>query len=174
VSRIIVLGLGNPLMGDDGAGVMGLFELERLFYIPDEVERLDGGVLGLQLLGRVEGADRLLVLDAVSAGRPPGSVMRLELEQIQQVLAHKLSMHQVGFSEVLAAASIRGRRPPHLLVIGVQPASIEPGLGLSGQVAASMPTFVEMAAQELADWGVTLERRSHPVAAPGWESILSA
>ena len=174
MSGIVVLGLGNPLMGDDGVGVVGLFELERLFDIPDDVERLDGGVLGLQLLGRVEGADRLLVMDAVSARQPPGSVMRLELEQIQQVLAHKMSMHQVGFSEVLAAASIRGQRPPHLMVIGVQPANVAPGLGLSEEVAASMTVFVETAATELADWGVALERRSSPEAVLDWESVLHA
>jgi hydrogenase maturation protease len=174
MTRILVLGLGNPLMGDDGAGVIGLAELERLFDIPVDVERLDGGVLGLQLLGRVEGVGRLLVLDAVSAGQPPGTVMRLGVDQIRQVFSQKLSMHQMGFNEVLAAASMRGRRPPHLMVIGMQPLVIEPGLGLSPPASAAMPEFVDMAAQELTSWGVGLERRRQPVAFAGWETILSA
>lgn len=174
MSGIVVLGLGNVLMTDDGAGIAALFELDRRYEVPDEVERLDGGVLGLQLLGRVEDAVRLIVLDAVSTGREPGTIVRLGLGDIRAVFAKKLSMHQVGFNEVLAAAAIRGRQPPEMVVLGVEPAAIEGGLGLSAAVAAAVPALVAAAVAQLADWGVEVRERATPLEAGPGAVLLGA
>ena len=157
--RRVVLGLGNLLNRDEGLGVHALRALEeRLGATPGGgpsaagVELVDGGVLGLNLLPLIEACSHLLVLDAVDAGRPPGSVVELAREKIPLLRGVKLSEHQVTFQEVLGLASFRGRLPETLCIVGAQPADLEIGLELSPVVAAKIPSIVDRAAEILAGW----------------------
>lgn len=152
---MVLLGLGNTLFGDEGLGIRALERLLERYRLPPEVAALDGGVLGLELLAHVEGATHLLVIDAVQTGRAPGTLVRLEGEDIQAVLALKLSMHQVGFQEVLAMSALRGTTPPRLVVWGMEPATLETGLDLSETVAARLDHLVEAVVGELRRWGLT-------------------
>jgi hydrogenase maturation protease len=156
--RKIVLGLGNTLNRDEGLGVHALKVLEetlRLSFgeqIP--VELLDGGTLGLNLLMLVEEASHLLVLDAINAGKPPGTLIELKRDDIPLFRGIKMSEHQVSFQEVLGLAKIRGRLPEHLRLIGVQPADISIGVEPSPVIAATFPKVVARSIACLKDWGL--------------------
>ncbi|RME43223.1 MAG: HyaD/HybD family hydrogenase maturation endopeptidase [Chloroflexi bacterium] len=153
------MGLGNILLGDEGLGVRALERLLVRYTLPAQVRAIDGGVMGLDLLHYLEGIDRLLVLDAVQTGRPPGSLVRLEGEEVPAALAVKMSMHQVGLQELLAVSRFRGTLPPGLVLWGMEPASLEPGLSLSDVVEARMDGLIEAVVEELHGWGVRLAAR---------------
>jgi hydrogenase maturation protease len=150
--RALVIGLGNPLMGDDG---LGLAALERLrgAGLPGSVELLDGGTWGLNLLHRIEAADQVLFLDAVDAGRAPGDPVVLEREELPRLLDVKLSPHQIDLREVLALAELRGALPPRMAAVGLQPASVEMRAGLSPLLAERLGELVAMALDRLRAWG---------------------
>lgn len=152
-TRTVVLGLGNTLNRDEGVGVHALAPLAARLGAQTAVELLDGGTLGLNLLPLVEECSHLLVLDALDAGRAPGTVVELRREQIPLYAGVRLSQHQITFQEVLGLAGIRGKLPAHLHLIGVQPADITIGLELSPLVAATLPDVVARAVCVLAAWG---------------------
>ncbi|MCS6839962.1 MAG: HyaD/HybD family hydrogenase maturation endopeptidase [Roseiflexus sp.] len=151
---ILVLGLGNIIMRDEGLGVRACERLIQRYRLPDGVTVLDGGTLGLDLLPHLEGVTNLIILDAINAGLPPGAIVRLENEQIPQTLALKMSMHQVGLQELLAVLTLRGQIPPHIVLLGMEPLLIEPGLDLSEPVQVNLDALVEAVAAELRSWGV--------------------
>ena len=122
--------------------------------LPDDVTVLDGGTLGLDLLPYLEGVTDLLIIDAVNAGAPPGSLVRLANEQIPQALALKMSMHQVGLQELLAVMALRGQTSPHVVLWGMEPLILEPGLDLSEPVLANLDTLVASVVAELRSWGI--------------------
>jgi hydrogenase maturation protease len=153
---ILVLGLGNAVMGDDAFGGQAVAELLRLFALPAGVRAIDGGTLGLDLLPMLEEVERLLVVDALDMGAAPGSIFRLQGEEVPRAFAHKLSVHQMGLQDLLAVAELCGHLPAELVVWGAQPASIEPGMEISPPVAAALSPVVEQVARELAVWGVPL------------------
>ena len=115
---------------------------------------LDGGTLGLDLLPYLEGVTDLLIIDAVNAGAPPGSLVRLANEQIPQALALKMSMHQVGLQELLAVMALRGQTSPHVVLWGMEPLILEPGLDLSEPVAMNLDALVTSVVAELRSWGI--------------------
>lgn len=152
--RRIVLGLGNTLNRDEGLGVHCLGPVRERLRDRPAVEVLDGGVLGLDLLPLVESCSHLVLLDAVDAGRPPGTVIELEGGEIPLFSRLKLSWHQVSFQEVLQFAAIRGRLPGHLYLVGAQPADISTGCGLSPAIAAVVPEIADRAVAVLGRWEV--------------------
>ena len=152
--RKVILGLGNLLQTDEGAGLAALAALREKIAAPlPPLELIDGGTLGLDLLPLVEECSHLLLLDAVDAGLPPGTVVELTGEQIPLLAGVKLSEHQVSFQEVLALARLRGRLPQHLHLVGIQPADLSLGLAPSPLVAAQIPELVRRAQLKLAEWG---------------------
>ncbi len=153
MKRKIVLGIGNTLNRDEGLGVHALQALEqRLGERTGELELLDGGTLGLNLLMIVEDADYLLVLDAVNVGKAPGTVAELAKEEIPLFNEIKMSEHQITFQEVLALASIRGYLPEHLHLVGAQPDDMSIGVGLSSTIESAMPEILERAERVLREW----------------------
>ncbi len=152
--KTLVLGLGNTLLSDEGVGVHVVHLLRERYQFPQEVEVMDGGTLGLDLLPYVEEARQLLIVDAVQMDAPPGTVVRLAGDEIPAVLSLKYSPHQMGLSDLLAAARLLGRSPAEVVLWGVQPASLEVGLELSPAVAAQMETLVRNVLAELQRWGI--------------------
>jgi hydrogenase maturation protease len=153
-TRRVVLGLGNTLNRDEGLGVHCLSPLRERLRDHPEIEVLDGGVLGLDLLPLVESCGHLLILDAVDAGRPPGTVVELGREEIPLFSLIKLSWHQVSFQEVLQFAGVRGRLPVFLHLVGAQPADIATGYGLSPAIAPLVPDILDRAVAVLGRWGL--------------------
>ena len=150
--RKVVLGLGNLLLSDESFGLHAMQILREQIDSRMEIDFVDGGVLGLDLLPLVEEASHMLVFDALDADLPPGSLVELIDDQILKGADIKLSEHQIGFQEVLGLANFRGRLPEHLHLIGVQPAVIGLGLELSQPVTQVLPLAVSRAKQVLAGW----------------------
>jgi hydrogenase maturation protease len=157
--RILLLGLGNLLLRDEGLGIRALDLLQTRYDLPPEVACIDGGVLGLELLAYIEGLEYLLILDAVRNGQPPGTLVRLEGEAIPQNLSLKLSMHQVRLADILALSRLRGTTPPRLVVWGMEPAVLESGFGLSAGIEARLDALVDAAVDELARWDIAATPR---------------
>ena len=149
----LVVGLGNPLMTDDGIGLAALARLVERWELPDEVTPLDGGIWGLRLLPEIEAAGRLLLLDAIDAGQAPGTVIELEAEAIPRFFQAHLSPHQVGVRDLLALATLRGSLPGDTVALGIQPFEVELSLDLSPVVAAALDELVERAVRRLETWG---------------------
>ncbi len=153
--RTVVLGLGNALMADDGVGLYALSHLQDDWFMPPEVEFVDGGTWGLTLLPIVDSADRLLVLDAVDSGQAPGTLSELTGDQIPRFLERtKLSPHQVDLRDVLALCELRGRTPEEIVVLGIQPLRIEMSTDLSPEVSANLHGLVSLAGERLRGWGI--------------------
>lgn len=156
--NILVLGLGNTLMNDDALGVLAVERLKKEYQLPEGVNVVDGGTLGLDLLPFIEDTDQLLIVDALEMKAAPGSVFRLEGDEVPRAFASKLSVHQMGLQDLLAVADLQGYAPRELVFWGVQPESVEMNMELSPPVAAAMDELVESIVSELENWGAHLEK----------------
>ena len=161
----LVLGIGNLLWADEGFGVRCAEALAERYRIPERVKVMDGGTQGLYLLPYVQQAERLIVFDAIDYGLPPGTLRLVEDDQVPRFMgAKKMSLHQTGFQEVIAAASLTGHCPSTMLLIGVQPVELEDyGGSLRPAVKARLPEAVGIAVERLRAWGIELEARSEGV-----------
>jgi hydrogenase maturation protease len=150
---VLVLGIGNELLGDDGLGVAAA---RRLAASPmPGVDVVDGGTLGLMLMPYLAGRQAVLVLDAVSsAHRAPGQVIVLNDSDVRQGHGVRATAHDVGLVDALSAAQLAGCAPARVALVGVVPHSIAERWGLSPVVAASIGAMVDAARGVLADWGV--------------------
>jgi hydrogenase maturation protease len=157
MSRALVLGVGNILLQDEGVGVHVIEHLQEHYHFPPDVEVLDGGTMGLELLNYLEGVERLLVIDAVDARQPPGTILRLMDGQIPAFLGRRLSPHQIGLADLLAVARLRDLTPPHVVLIGVQPASLDTGLDLSPTIHTQLHSIVHIVLREIEAWGYSLQ-----------------
>lgn len=154
--KTLILGVGNLLLADEGIGIRVVERLDQLFQLPENVETLDGGTLGMDLLYHLEGVKNLLIVDAVETGQPPGSVIRLEGEDVPAHMSIKMSPHQVGVPDMLFAAKLRDMYPEQIALLGVQPERIETTLELSPVVAAQLDSLVEQVSAQLQQWGISL------------------
>jgi hydrogenase maturation protease len=152
--RVVVLGIGNLLNSDEGVGVHAIRAMQRSPH-GAQVELLDGGTLGLTLLVIVEETTHLLLLDAIDAGQPPGTVIELTKVELPLFRGINMSQHQVTFQDVLGLALVRDRLPGALHVIGIQPDSLAIGDQLSQIVAAALPDMVARAWAKVDEWEQT-------------------
>lgn len=151
---VLILGIGNLLLSDEGVGVHAVRALARDYRFSAEVELLDGGTAGMGLLAPLAEAGYLIVIDAVDTGSVPGTRVRLSDEEVPALLGgSRLSPHQVGLSDVLAVARMAGTAPDSVTVFGIQPASLEPGLELTPRVAAALPGMLQQVVAELGRLG---------------------
>jgi len=148
--RIVVLGVGNAIMTDEGVGVRCVEALEATGALPAGAAAIDGGTSTHELLGELEDLDLLVIVDAVATGGVPGTVVRLEGDRIPSAFSNKLSPHQHGINDLLATLRLLGRAPRRVVLLGVTPARIELGLELSPAVAAALPGLCERVVAELA------------------------
>jgi len=153
---IVVLGIGNILWADEGFGVRAVEALHQRWRMPERVALVDGGTQGMALLPLVEAADRLIVFDAIDFGLTPGTLHQVEGEQVPACLqARKMSLHQTGFSDVLACAKLKDHYPREIVLIGVQPVELEDfGGSLRPQVKARLDEAVSRARDVLHRWGI--------------------
>lgn len=147
--RIVVLGVGNILLSDEGIGVRAVEELGRRYHLPPEVVLLDGGTSGMELLDDLARCDLLVMADCVRAGNPPGTLLRLKDEEIPALFRTKLSPHQVGLPDVLATLLITDEAPVHTVLFGVEPESLATGMELTPPVAAKLTPLVDAIAREI-------------------------
>jgi hydrogenase maturation protease len=147
-ANCVVLGLGNTLHSDDGIGPQAVERLRNDPRVPKDVALIEGGTLGLELLTYIWDCSYLLVLDAVDVGQPPGTLVRMSSQELQ-TLPGKGSVHQLGVADLLVALRVLANRTPDVVLLGVQPASIEWGTELSPAVAAVLPALTDAAVIEL-------------------------
>jgi hydrogenase maturation protease len=156
---LLVLGLGNVLLMDDGVGGAAVSLLLDRFEVPDGVSVLDGGTLGLSLLPHLEAADTVILVDAVRTDDAPGTLVRFDGDDVAPAVATRLSPHQVGVADLLDGARWLGRYPERVLLLGLVPASIELGVGLSPMVHASLSDLVDQIVEEARAVGFGFEPR---------------
>jgi hydrogenase maturation protease len=150
--KVTVIGIGNTLYTDEGVGIHILPLLYEALAEDSDVEIIEGSTDGIRLLGPVEDTDQLILLDSINGGRPPGSIYTVEQEDIPAYCNVKMSVHQLGFQEVLFAARIRERLPSRMVLFGIQPASLEFGIGLSDTVQQQLPVLAELVCRQIRLW----------------------
>ena len=159
--EVLVLGIGNLLWADEGFGVRAVEALNHAYRYPDEVELVDGGTLGLNLLPYVETSRRVLVFDAIDFGLAPGELKVLRDKEVPAWGARKMSPHQNGFNDVLALAHLHAAAPEQIVAIGVQPLTLDDfGGSLTAPVRARLDEAIALAAAEIARWGYPGARRA--------------
>ncbi len=149
-----VIGLGNILLRDEGVGVHVVNAVKKRYTCSPEVEFIDGGTLGLDLLPLIQGRKKVLLLDAINLGREPGSIGILNGDEIPSTISAKLSVHHIGLSDVLYAAKLLGNLPPSMRLIGIQPESIEVGLELTDRIRNKMEEMVSLTVNTLKEWDI--------------------
>lgn len=154
---ILVVGVGNLVMSDDGIGVRVVQRLLERYSFPPGVRIVEGGTLGLDLLPALEGVEKLLLVDAVETAVPCGTLVRLTGKEIPVILKTKLSTHQAGLQDLLLVADLLGYLPREVVLLGVRVAEIGVGCDLSPQVAPCLDPLVGLALQELERWGAKAE-----------------
>ncbi len=169
---VLVLGIGNLLWADEGFGVRAVDELHRHWEFGSNVRIMDGGTQGIYLVQHIRETDILVVFDAVDYGIEPGTLKRVEGDEVPKFMgAKKISLHQTGFQEVLAMAEMMGDYPQHLLLVGVQPVELDDyGGSLRPQVRAQIGPAVGVALDFLPSFGVHAVHRETPLDA---DDVLS-
>lgn len=149
MKHVLILGLGNPLLGDEGIGVRVVEELREL-ELPAGVEAVVGGTAGMGLIGLMEGYQRVIIVDAADMGQPPGQVIRFTPAEARfNTVESPLSLHQMGVGEMLDLAEALEMAPAELIIIGIQPARIEEGAELSPEVEGAIPRVIRIILDEL-------------------------
>jgi hydrogenase maturation protease len=163
--KIALLGLGNLMRTDDAIGMLTLHTLSESNLLPPEVRVIEGGTLGLDLLDSLRDISHLLVLDAVDTGVTPGTLMRLEGEEIDNLPVSK-SVHLLGFSDLMGALRLMDAAPVEVVLLGVQPASTDWGTVLTPEVNPVQHAMMQAALLQLTQWTV----ETFTLAAPLTES----
>lgn len=157
--KMTVLGIGNTLYSDEGVGVHILPMLREMFkeYKEESLEIIEGATDGMRLLGPVEDTDYLIIIDAINAGKEPGTIITVKNNDIPAYFGVKMSIHQVGFQEVLFAARIRERLPRQMIMFGIQPESLELGVELTNTVQSKLIELAAMIKEQVEVWSEKLE-----------------
>lgn len=146
--KILILGVGNLLLRDDGFGVHLINSLKGA-ALPSNVELLEAGTVSHQLIPRLHEIDHLIVIDVVEAGDTPGSIFRFSPDDMRFPAELKASLHQISLVDVLNMAALTGRKPK-TVIIGVQPKDVSSwSMELNEELIAVIPRVQELVWQEL-------------------------
>ena len=157
--RVLILGLGNILLKDEGIGAHIATELQK-HNLPENVEVIDGGTSGLDILLSQEGSYKLVVVDALKAGKEPGTIYKAGFKsrdkgELTKIFSRKrnskISLHQVGLIEALAAAEKLNRAPSEVIIVGVEPADVDCGLEPSQLVKQRSAEIINTVLEEIED-----------------------
>jgi hydrogenase maturation protease len=154
---VLVLGIGNLLLSDEGVGVKAVEELENRYDCSDAVEIVDGGTSGSELLPYFDDRSHILIIDAVKTGNQPGTIVRIE--NPPAFFQKKISPHQIGLADVLGLAAITDNLPRNITLFGIEPKELSTGLDLSTEVARNLSRLVDMVVEELKSIGVKVQAK---------------
>jgi hydrogenase maturation protease len=143
MGKNLILGVGNLLLTDEGIGIHAVRKLLEMNGLPEDLEIVDGGTAGQDLLYSQEGVDRLVIVDAVETVGPPGTIVRLAGDKIPAYMALKISPHEITLPDFLAAAKLRDLYPKEVIVWGMQPQSLDVGVELSPALAQMLDSLVD-------------------------------
>lgn len=155
--HVLVLGLGNILLRDEGIGVRVVEQLQKQ-SLPSNIDVIDGGTASLDVLLLAQNIDKLVIIDALKAGNKPGSIYKASFDasqrkEIENAFEHdcKISLHQMGLIDALAAAEKTNCAPKEIVIIGVEPQEIDYGLELTDEVKKKIPEIVSIVLKEIKD-----------------------
>lgn len=149
IMRIVILGVGNVLLKDEGVGIHVIHALQDSLLPTDiELEIIDGGT-SPNVLHLLERADKLIIIDAVAGGGEPGSVYRFRADDIIPEGKHIVSLHQIGLLESLKVMEYMGGRPKDMVIIGVEPKEMGWGLELSSELEQKVPQIINAVLEEI-------------------------
>ncbi len=162
---ILVLGVGNILLGDEGAGVKVVDLLEERYRFSDQVEFVDGGTAGLELLSCLDDKQHVIIIDAILGAEPPGTIKKMVLDNAPAFFQNRISPHQLGLAEMLSCAAMTDSLPDHISLYGIIPESLETGLELTQTVAAAVEKISRQVLDDLQILGVEIAKRQQRVSA---------
>jgi hydrogenase maturation protease len=170
--RILIAGVGNVLLQDDGFGPHAIAHLQSQYEIGNQVELLDLGTPGLDFVDYLVGRDLLIIIDALAFGGEPGEVLTFDHQQLRERLPNiRLSAHQPCLQETLFTAETGGVCPKEVVLVGVVGASFDVSTELSPAVAGAMPKALAEIVDIVKRNGVELRRRSEPLPVTSWWSV---
>lgn len=152
--KILILGIGNILLSDEGLGVKVVKFLEEFFTFPKNVELVDGGVGGFFLIPYIEKAKKLLVIDAIRGGNVPGTFYKFKNEDIPLSMLEKLSLHELSFKDIISLINLKGNLPEEIIILGLEPKILEIGDRLSMEVKKNLRKLITEILIQLKDWGI--------------------
>jgi hydrogenase maturation protease len=150
-ASVAVLGMGNLIYSDDGAGLRALWTLEKDPRLPAGVDLVDGSLAGLPVVSLVGNAERLLILDAVYVGAEPGTVVRLGDDDLRGILGGA-DVHQLGVPDLISALRLMGKMPREMVLLGIQADSVALGTELTPAVASGLPRLISESLSLLSEW----------------------
>ena len=156
--KILIMGVGNLLLSDEGVGVHVARKLMQMDF-PPQVEVLEGGTDGFALMHVLLQADRLILVDAVRGGGAPGSIYRFGIEDCPPFPdIYKTSVHQISILEVINLSGLIGSTP-RTTIIGVEPHYLDMGMDLSPEIEAKIPRVIQLIEEEVAAYLGGLQKR---------------
>lgn len=152
--RIVILGVGNLLLTDEGVGPTTITYLEERWRFPEHVELVDGATAGLELMNVFGGAAHLVVIDTVLGGAEPGAIFRFHPDDVPSGVRYRTSIHQITFLDAWTMARLLGPAP-EVIIVGVEPEDMStPHIGLTATLQARLPDIEDAVLGELARLGV--------------------
>jgi hydrogenase maturation protease len=161
---VLVLGLGNVLLGDDGLGAAAVASIERDYGVPPGVRLEDGGTLGLSLLGLIADSNHVILVDAVRAEATPGTLVRLDGNHVLEAVRDRLSPHQVGVADLLDAARHIDAYPATVTLLGLVPDAIDLMVARSGAIDQMLKELVAAIVREVQNLGYSMVREQDTAA----------
>jgi len=148
VQDVLILGIGNILLKDEGVGVHVVRKLKE-FHLPDNVEVIDGGTAGLDLTDFIADRKKVIVIDTVKAGEKPGTIYRLTEKNLNIKPKAVMSFHEIDFLHALYLSEVLGNKPEETIVIGIEPKDMNDGIELSPEIEERIPKIIEVVMKEL-------------------------
>jgi hydrogenase maturation protease len=145
--RIVVIGVGNLIMQDEGIGVHAVQALEEM-SLPPNVQLIDGGT-SPDLISFIRAGDKMIIIDAARTGGKPGDIYRFRPEEISAGSNALASAHEIGVAENLKLMEMTGNKPRDVVIIGIEPAVIDWGMELSPPLKEALPRLVRVVLQEI-------------------------
>jgi hydrogenase maturation protease len=155
LKKTLVLGVGNPLMSDEGLGIEAVKILYDKYNFPKNVEVIDGGTQGLELLQHFDNVKNLIIIDTVYfSKRKPGDIIKISKEEIKYYLKTKMSVHDVGLEDIISALDLLGKLPENIVIIGMIPEKLDFSYGLSETVKANLNKIITAVINQIKEWEV--------------------
>ena len=148
VQDVLILGIGNILLKDEGVGVHVVRKLKE-FHLPDNVEVIDGGTAGLDLTDFIADRKKVIIIDTVKAGEKPGTIYRLTEKNLNIKPKAVMSFHEIDFLHALYLSEVLGNKPEETIVIGIEPKDMNDGIELSPEIEERIPKIIEVVMKEL-------------------------
>lgn len=151
--EILVMGIGNILLEDEGIGVHVVDRLQSRYWLPDNVSVLDGGTSGMTLLDDIAACQHLLIVDCARLDGPPGTIHEFKGNAVPAFFQQRISPHQIGLSDLLAAAALLDALPAELSLVAIEPERIELGMSMTATGERACELALERVVHRLTELG---------------------